>query len=279
MLEVRDLTSGYGGKPLVHDVTFDLAPCEFCCIIGANGCGKTTTLKTILGLLDPIAGSIHVGGEDVLAMGERERAGHFAYIPQTHKLPFPFQVKDVVLMGRTPYVSQMASLTRHDRRVAYAALCQLEIQNLANEPYSELSGGQQQLVLIARALAQQPDILVMDEPTASLDFGNQQLVLSRMRNLVDSGMSVLMVTHDPAHAFYCADSVIVLHGGRVLAKGASHEVITKEAMRTIYGTDVLIDRVDVGEGRCAYACVAVTRHREVDERYLHELRSKPSRVR
>lgn len=272
MLEIRNLMAGYSaGKEIVHGIDLTLAAGEFCCIIGANGCGKTTVLKTVLGLLPALGGSVEVNGHDAFSMTERERASHFAYIPQTHKLPFPFSVKDVVLMGRTPYLGRMASTSKADRRIAFAALCQLSIAHLANRPYTELSGGQQQLVLIARALTQQPDILVMDEPTASLDFGNQQLVLSRMRNLVDSGMSVLMVTHDPAHAFYCADCVSVFHEGNVLMEGTPTDVITAENMRTIYGTEVRIERVDIGNGRMGCACIPIPPKGNDGMRFLEEL--------
>lgn len=168
-------------------------------------------------------------------------------------------------------MSRLSSVSAGDKRIAYAAMCHLCIQDLANARYSELSGGQQQLVLIARALCQQPDILVMDEPTASLDFGNQQLVLSRMRSLVDSGMSVLMVTHDPAHAFYCADKVVAINKGHVLDIGTPVDVITPETMHAIYGTEVLIDRVDVGAGKSAAVCVPVLQSHDVDEFILREL--------
>lgn len=272
MLEVRDLKAGYGKEvEIVHDVSLTLDAGEFCCIIGANGCGKTTVLKTILGLLPALGGTVKVNGKDTVAMTERERASHFAYIPQTHKLPFPFAVKDVVMMGRTPYMNRMAAPNKQDRRIAFAALCQLSVAHLADRPYTELSGGQQQLVLIARALTQQPDILIMDEPTASLDFGNQQLVLSRMRNLVDSGMSVLMVTHDPAHAFYCADRVIVFDKGYVMTEGAPIDVITAQNMREIYGTEVRIEKVDIGDGRTGCACIPIAQKGRDDKRFLNIL--------
>jgi len=272
MLEVENLSAGYSlGNEIVHGIGFTLADGEFCCIIGANGCGKTTTLRTILGLLPRLDGSIRVNGQETAGMNERELAVHFAYIPQIHQLPFPFRVKDMVLMGRTPHMQRLSAASAGDKRIAYAALCQMSIEQLADKSYTELSGGQQQLVLIARALAQQPDILVMDEPTASLDFGNQQLVLSRMRGLADCGTSVLMVTHDPAHAFYCADRAIVLHEGVVLDDGRPDEVITPATMRTIYNTDVRIDRVDLGGGRTGCACVPIVQEGLLDDRLLAEL--------
>jgi iron complex transport system ATP-binding protein len=272
MLEVESLKAGYGkGKEIVHDVSFALDEGEFCCIIGANGCGKTTTLKTILGLIPALGGHVLIDGVDASTLSERERAKRFAYIPQMHRLPFPFQVKDVVLMGRAPYMKRMATISRNDRRIAFAALCQLSIEHLADAPYTELSGGQQQLVLIARALTQQSDVLIMDEPTASLDFGNQQLVLSRMRSLVDCGMSVLMVTHDPTHAFYCASHVIVMHDGQILEEGSPVETITAETMRTIYNTEVKIEKVDLGNERTGCTCIPIAQNKSEDDRFMKEL--------
>lgn len=150
-------------------------------------------------------------------------------------------------------------------------MCQLGVQRFAQRSYTELSGGQQQLVLIARALAQQPDVLIMDEPTASLDYGNQQLVLSRIRCLADSGMTVLMVTHDPAHAFHCADRVIVFYEGCVLADGLPEEVITPDTMRVIYNIEVIIDRVDLGAGAFGYACVPVAKKERTESAFIREL--------
>ena len=272
MLEVENLRAGYSAaNEIVHGISFSLGSGEFCCIIGANGCGKTTTLKTILGLLPRLGGSIRINGRETSEMSARELALHFAYIPQIHQLPFPYRVKDMVLMGRTPYLGRLSAASRDDKRVAYAALRQMAIEHLADKSYTELSGGQQQLVLIARALTQQPDILVMDEPTASIDFGNQQLVLSRMRGLADFGTSVLMVTHDPAHAFYCADRAVVLHQGAVLADGAPEDVITPEMMLAIYNTEVRVDRIDLGGGRVGSACIPIVRKNMMDERLLAEL--------
>lgn len=272
MLEVENLRAGYSAaNEIVHGISFSLSSGEFCCIIGANGCGKTTTLKTILGLLPRLGGNIRINGRETSEMGARELALHFAYIPQIHQLPFPYRVKDMVLMGRTPHLGRLSAASRDDKRVAYAALCQMAIEHLADKSYTELSGGQQQLVLIARALTQQPDILVMDEPTASLDFGNQQLVLSRMRGLADCGTSVLMVTHDPAHAFYCADRAVVLHEGVILADGAPEDVITPEMMLAIYNTEVRVDRINLGGGRVGSACIPIVRKNVLDEHLLAEL--------
>ena len=255
MLKVADLKCGYDRTEIVHGVSFTVEPGEFACIMGANGCGKSTTMKTILDILKPMGGSVELDGRDVFAMSSEERARNFAYIPHNHPPPFPFTVADVVLLGRTPHIGEFARVRDKDRVVAYQAMCQLSIEGMADKVYSELSGGQQQLVLIARAIAQQPKVLLMDEPTASLDFGNQQLVLSRMRKLTDDGMAVLMVTHDPGHAFFCADKVIMMEQGLVLGTGSAEEIITEPNLKRIYGHDVCVSEVELPSGGTTRVCV------------------------
>ena len=260
LLEVKNLVCGYGRKhpvEIVHGVSFDVDPGEFVCIIGANGCGKTTTLKAIMGLLPAMSGEVSINGENIAHMKERDLAKKFAYIPQAHTPPFPFTVADVVLMGRTPYINKLAQTTEHDRMVAYQALRLLGIEELAEKDYTNLSGGQQQLVLIARALTQQSEILIMDEPTAALDFGNQHLVLSRMRMLSKMGKAVIMVTHDPDHALVCSDKVIVMDKGSVLKNGTPQECITTEILKHIYSTNARVMDVEVTPGSMKRVCIPI----------------------
>lgn len=258
ILQVRDLRVGYGKTnpfEIVHGISFDVYRGEFVCIIGANACGKTTSLKALMGLIPAMGGSVRVSGTDIANISEQERAKHYAYIPQAHTPPFPFSVADVVLMGRTPYINKFARTTEYDRAVAYSALELMGITNISDKHYTKLSGGQQQLVLIARALAQQSDILIMDEPTASLDYGNQHLVLSAMRNLSKLGKAVVMVTHDPDHALYCADRVIVMDAGNILCAGTPSECITPAVLNQIYGVSVEIMDVEVATGQKERICV------------------------
>lgn len=260
MLEVRDLRAGYGEREIVHGATFEVPRGQFVCVIGANGCGKSTLLKNLLGLVEPFGGEVLIGGKRIGEMDERERARHFAYIPQAHTPPFPFKVSDVVILGRTPYLTGVAQNTsERDNVIAYRAMQQLGIEGLADAIYTELSGGQQQLVLIARALAQQPDLLVMDEPTAALDFGNQQLVLSCVYGLTRLGMSVLMVTHDPDHALFCADRVIMMEDGDIIGDGTPAEIITTENLRRIYDTESYVTDVQLESGETVRVCVPVIR--------------------
>ena len=255
LLEVRDLHAGYDKVEIVHGMSFTADAGEFMCLIGANGCGKTTTLKCMLGLLEPFSGQVLVNGKDTTRMSEKERARHFAYIPQAHTPPFPFSVADVVILGRTPYVNTLARVSDDDRLIAYRAMQLLGIEDLADRVYTALSGGQQQLVLIARALAQQPDVLVMDEPTASLDFGNQHMVLRQMKKLTESGTAVVMVTHDPDHALYCADKVVVMHQGSLLASGPPTQVMDDACLQTIYDTRARIVDVQVTPTLTTKVCV------------------------
>ena len=258
LLEVRGLRCGYGKRnpvEIVHGVDFNVDEGEFVCIIGANGCGKTTTLKALMGLLPALGGECLVHGKNVAKLSEKDRSREFAYIPQAHTPPFPFSVSDVVLMGRTPYINQLSRVSSGDKEIAYEAMELLDIVDLADKAYTMLSGGQQQLVLIARALTQQSGILVMDEPTAALDFGNQQLVLSRMRTLSEMGKAVIMVTHDPDHALFCADKVIVMSEGRVIMEGTSTECITNETLQKIYGTAANVMDVEVAPGMFERVCI------------------------
>ena len=257
MLEVDDLHVAYDGTEVVHGVSFTVDDGEYACIIGANGCGKTTTLKAVLGLHRPTKGSVRIGGRSTHGLSERELARMFAYIPQVHRPPFPFTVADVVLMGRTPHLASMCRASSHDREVAFGAMERMGVLHLASRNYTALSGGQRQLVLIARALAQEPQLLVMDEPTASLDFGNQELVLSTMKRLALEGMAVLMVTHDPDHALYCAHKVIVMENGLVTGVGSPREIVTEDTLNRIYGIQTRVVDVDVGQGDMRRVCVMV----------------------
>lgn len=257
MLQVEDLHVGYGGTEIVKGATFSVEEGEYACIIGANGCGKTTTLKAVLGLHKASSGTVFIDGRATRGMDERELARAFAYIPQVHRPPFPFSVADVVLMGRTPHLASMSRASDHDRSVAFDAMERMGVLHLAARSYTKLSGGQRQLVLIARALAQEPRLLVMDEPTASLDFGDQELVLSTMKDLALEGMGVLMVTHDPDHALYCASKVIVMEEGTVSTVGTPAETITEETLDRIYGIETRVVDVKVAPGETRRVCVMV----------------------
>ena len=257
MIQVRDVEFSYGKQEVLKGISFCMEKGEFVCVLGANGGGKTTLLKSILAFLTPQHGQVLLYVKDIHQMDERERARKIAYIPQYHTPPFPFTVRDVVLMGRTPHLSRICRPTEKDCRIADESMERLGIAHYANKSYTALSGGQRQMVVIARALAQQPDLLIMDEPTASLDFGNQYLVLAQVKKLAREGMGVLMVTHNPDHAFYCADRIIAMEDGKILSMGDAGKVINEAVMKAVYHMPVKVRSVSLGEGLDATICIPV----------------------
>ncbi len=251
MLEARSLGFGYGAKAVGRDVDLQARPREVLCLLGPNGSGKTTLFKTMLGLLPPQAGEVRVDGMALAELTRPEIARRVAYVPQAHAAHFPFTVIDMVVMGRTAHLGMFAAPTAEDRRRALAALARLGIAELAETEYTRISGGQRQLALIARALAQEAPAIVMDEPTASLDFGNQVVVLSEVKRLAAQGLTIMLSTHDPDHAFSVGDRVALLDGGRLVAQGTPGEVLTPERLRTVYGVSVVVEQLSKGQTVCA----------------------------
>lgn len=213
LLEARALSIGYAGRSLGSGLDLQLQAGEVLALLGANGSGKTTFLKTLLGLLPPLAGEVRLCGRPLASLPPRERARLLAYVPQAVGQGFAFSVLDMVLMGRAAHLDVLARPGRHDREAALQVLQQLGIESLAQQSWLQLSGGQQQLVLLARALMQQPRVLLLDEPTASLDFANQILVLERLAGLREQGLAVLFTTHQPEHALQLADRLALFRAG------------------------------------------------------------------
>jgi iron complex transport system ATP-binding protein len=245
IIEAQRLAFGYRGHPVGKDVSLSLAAGEVLCLLGPNGSGKTTLFKTLLGLLPPQAGEVLFDGGSLRARSREEVTRAVSYVPQAHAAFFPFTVREVVLMGRTAHLGVFSSPSRRDREVAEAAMERVRVLHLADSIYTRISGGERQLTLIARALAQDAQAVIMDEPTANLDFGNQVRVLQHIRSLAGSGIGVLLSTHDPDHAFLCADRVAMLHEGRLVRFGPPAEVITAESLKQVYGVDAVVARVAV----------------------------------
>ena len=251
LLQSHKLAYGHPGRTLGRDINLDVKTGEVLCVLGPNGGGKTTLFRTLLGLLPAHGGSIALGRKSLEACTPSERAKQMAYVPQAGNSYFAFTVRDVVLMGRTAHLGLFASPCAKDFDAANAALNELRIAHLADKSFTQISGGERQLALIARALAQESPLLIMDEPTASLDFGNQTLILSEILRLKSSGRSVLFCTHDPDHALQCADRALLLHAGNVLASGSPREVVTAANLKTLYGVDVeLIESPSRGQPFC-----------------------------
>jgi iron complex transport system ATP-binding protein len=243
-IEGRDLTIGYPDHTVGRGLDVALSTGEVLALLGPNGGGKTTLLKTLLGLLKPKAGEVRLGDKPLDEYTVRERARVIAYVPQVHIGTFAFTVETVVLMGRTAHGNLFSRPTTHDRAVAHAVLERFGISGLANRPYTMISGGERQLVLLARALAQEPRFIVLDEPTASLDFGNQGKVMNEIRALAKSGHGVLFTTHDPNHALRAADRAYLLRDGARIADGPAATILNREQLRALYQVSIeqLIDR-------------------------------------
>lgn len=239
-IEARDLAFGYRGNLVGRGLDLSVPRGEVLCLLGPNGCGKTTLFKTLLGLLPPLDGNITLDGENMEHWSRQRRARFLAYVPQQHDAYFPFTVMEVVLMGRGARVPVFATPGRHDRKAAESTLEALHLWHLRDQVYSQISGGERQLTLIARALTQEPQVLVMDEPTTNLDFGNQVLVLNHILALKRKGITVLMSTHDPGQAFHCADKAALLRDGQVLHSGTCEAVLTSANLKSLYGVDVAV---------------------------------------
>jgi iron complex transport system ATP-binding protein len=243
-LAAENLSFGYPGRTVGRGVTLAVAPGESLALLGPNGGGKTTFLKTMLGLLPPHGGSATINDTPLASLAVGDRARRIGYVPQAHAGAFAFMVRDVVLMGRTAHQGLFSSPSATDHAIADAALAELGISHLADKPYTMISGGERQLVLIARALAQEPAYIVLDEPTASLDFGNQGKVMRQIGALTVKGLGVLFTTHDPNQALRHADRVALLGDGRLIAEGRPADVLTISAIEALYGADVI--RVGAG---------------------------------
>jgi len=237
-ISASDLSIGYSGRLVGEGLSIRVNEGEVLALLGPNGGGKTTLLKTLLGLLPPRAGEVSLSGKNLGAVTDRERARLIGYVPQVHSGTFAFSVESVVLMGRTAHGSLFARPSAHDRAVTLQALERFGIAALAERPYTEISGGERQLVLLARALAQEPRFIVLDEPTASLDFGNQGKVMREIRALADSGLGLLFTTHDPNHALRAAHRAYLLRAGECLADGPVAEVLTGAQLEALYRAPV-----------------------------------------
>ena len=238
ILEARQLAIGYGDRAIGRGLDVAVGPGEVLALLGPNGGGKTTLLTTLLGLIPPLAGEVLIAGRRLSELALKDRAKVLAYVPQVHAGTFAFTVEDVVLMGRTAHGGILGRPSERDREIAAAAIARLGITALAGRPYTLISGGERQLALIARALAQEPRLVVLDEPTASLDFGNQGIVMAEIRRLAETGLAVVFSTHDPNHALRHADRAMLIRGGQCVASGQSADVISRDALQALYGCRV-----------------------------------------
>jgi len=242
-IEISELSFSFGPRArCLSDVSLSVNESELCCLLGPNGAGKTTLIRCLLGLLEPETGSIRVAGQDVADLSARQLARLVAYVPQFTSTVFPFTALEMVLMGRTPHVGMVSAPSRTDRAMARATLERLGVGHLATRPFSQLSGGERQLVMLGRSLAQEAQVLVLDEPTAALDFGNEVRILQVVTDLVAAGPTVLMTTHQPNHALTWADQAVLMRDGSVVLSGPPGDVVTAEHLSNLYDIPVRVSR-------------------------------------
>jgi iron complex transport system ATP-binding protein len=234
-LSAGDLVFGRGRRQVLSGASLDLTQGEVVCLLGRNGAGKTTLLRLMLGLLRPEAGSVRLNGCDIAGIGRRQRARALAYVPQQHQPHFPYRVRDVVALGRFAETGWFGGLRPVDREAISDVLAMLGIADLSERPYTQLSGGERQLVVLARALAQGAKLLVLDEPLTGLDYGNQVRMMDRLRRFADRGYGVLMTTHHPDQAAAIATRVAALIDGRIELDGPPVSVLTPETIFRLYG--------------------------------------------
>jgi iron complex transport system ATP-binding protein len=255
IISIDHLSYSYTGdasRAVFQDVSFSVGSGSVFCLLGPNGTGKSTLLKCISNVFQGWEGRISLEGDDISRLRLTDVAKKVGYVPQNQSSPFPFLVQDIVVMGRAPHLEIFSSPGKEDFELALRAMERVGILHLASRPCSMLSGGEWQLTLIARALAQEPKLLVLDEPTSHLDLGNQVRILGIVKTLAENGMGIVMASHSPDHAFIAATEVAIMNRGALAWRGAPDEVITDRNLEEAYGVAVRVVRV--GEGVNRKAC-------------------------
>jgi len=263
MIEVRDLQFSYGSVPVLSGISFHVDKGELCGLFGPNGTGKTTLFKCCLGFLKTQGGTISINGDSLSGKKTEELAKIVSYVPQDHKPPFPYLVREVILMGRTPHIGGFFGIKRRDKEIAIDAIETLGISTLSDRPYNQLSGGQRQMVLMARALAQDTPVLFLDELTSALDFQNQMKIWKIMRDIAEDGKTIIPCSHDPNHVAWFCDRVVVVGMEGIVATGPPSEVISEKILSEIYGDSCSVRSVD-GIQMVMPRCIMKNNHSFVD---------------
>jgi iron complex transport system ATP-binding protein len=257
-LVARAVAIGFRDRRIGEGLDAEVRAGEVTCLLGPNGSGKTTLLRTLLGLLEPLAGRITLDGRDLALHSDRERALRMAYVPQSSESYFDFSVREMVEMGRTAHRGIFARPSSRDRDAAQEAMERLGIAHLAGRAIQRLSGGERQLALIARALATEARVLLMDEPTANLDFANQARVLDEIARLREAGSAILFTTHHPDHALRIAQQALLLRAGRMIASGTALSAVNSANLSALYGRPVDVVEVASGDAPATRVCIART---------------------
>ncbi|MFA6810242.1 MAG: ABC transporter ATP-binding protein [Desulfoplanes sp.] len=256
-LSCQGLHFYYGQHHALKDISFEVKDACFCALLGRNGSGKTTLLHCMNGILKPSSGTLRLDGVDITRASAQEIARNVSMVPQERSEMFPFDVLDVVVMGRTPFLKMYESPSQLDYTMAKKALAMVGAEKLAPRNFNRISGGERQLALVARALVQDPSTLLLDEPTNHLDFKNQYLLLNQIKTLCRKrGTRVVTSMHDPNMATLFADRVILLKYGRIVAQGTVTDIMTEEHLSDLYETE--LKKIDIGTGRSVFLPASVT---------------------
>ena len=252
ILQVKDLSFRYdSSRRIFQNVSFELDKGEVLSILGTNGAGKSTLLNCLAGLFRPESGEILLGGRSMKTMSMGDVAKIVGYVPQIHTPAYAYTVREFTVMGRTPYIGAFATPSKEDYRIADEALERMNISHIAGKSYTEISGGERQQVTIARALTQQPQIILLDEPTAHLDYGNQYRVVQMIKELAQEGYALIMTTHNPEHAVILDGKVAILNREGILGVGQAADSLNGETLSRLYGLNIkTVYDPDAGRNIC-----------------------------
>jgi iron complex transport system ATP-binding protein len=260
VLRIINADCGYTGRKysrkVLKGISMDIDHGMVMCVLGKNGAGKTTLFRTVLGVNPVMGGKIELDERNIADISRPELARRIAYVPQSHTPPFPFTVRQIVEMGRSAHMRIYSTPSKIDREKAEEAMEMMGIEKLADRPYTEISGGERQLALISRALAQESDYLIMDEPSANLDYGNQVRVMELVISLADAGKGIMLTTHYPDQVFMAGSQCTVIQSEDEFITGATENILTEETLKKIYGIDTKILKAELPDGRTVMTVAA-----------------------
>lgn len=256
-IDLNKISVGYDKTIVLKDITLSIESGNFVCVLGANGIGKTTLFKSILGFIPIIDGSISIDGKSISTLSPRDLSEYLAYVPQAKSIVYDMDVLDVVVMGRARFIKKFSQPSDYDYEKAKAILTRLNIEKLSNKKYSELSGGEQQIVLIARALIQESKFIVMDEPASNLDFENQKKVLECLMQLSKQGVGIILSSHSPDHALFCNTKVVMIMKDKTIKAGTIDQILTNQNLQAVYGVDIQLISDHTPDGRLIQSCCLV----------------------
>lgn len=253
IIKFENVSCGYGNRVVVSNLNFLVKSGEATCILGPNGIGKTTIFKSLMCQIELLEGRILIDDKPIDKIEWRDRAKLLSYVPQAKNYTYQFVVEDIVLMGRAPYIKTFKMPSQEDKKIVYEVMEKLDIQKYSKRFYSELSGGEQQIVLLARAMAQKAKFILLDEPASNLDYKNQKKLLDIISALVSEEYGVLMVSHNPEHAFKCCNRTLMIDKNRNYTYGQTKKVVTSENLTSTYGVDLVVKIEDEGNNQL-YCC-------------------------